>query len=137
MTLGRNQSRIEADLPADRAHSLLPNCLDRCSFVPPEPLRIKRSERRMKDQRTALGKGTASSALAPSKRTGFAALGSNIREWYRPQARKVDQLTWGGLVKFRPHCNFSLSTIQIAQQCGPFATYRRVSCPFTSTIADS
>jgi len=63
----------------------------------------------MKDQRTALGKGTASSALAPSKRTGFAAHGSNIREWYRPQTRTVDQLTWGGLVKFLPHCNFSLS----------------------------
>jgi hypothetical protein len=34
----------------------------------------------------------------------------------------------------RPHCSFSSTAIQIAQQCGPFATYRRVSCPFASTI---
>jgi hypothetical protein len=45
-----------------------------------------------------------------------------------------DQLRFGGLVKFRPHCGFSLSAIHIAQQCGPFATYRRVSRPSASTI---
>jgi hypothetical protein len=45
MTLGRAQSRIEADLPADRAYSLLPNCLGRCSFCAPEtcPLWVERS----------------------------------------------------------------------------------------------
>jgi hypothetical protein len=51
-----------------------------------------------------------------------------------PQARTVGQLTCSGFVKFRPPCSFSLTTIQVAQQCCPFATYRRVSCPFASTI---
>ena len=61
----------------------------------------------------------------------------NIRERYSdhvPRARTVDQLTCSGLVKFRPHCGFSLSAIQIAQQCGRFATYRRVSRRFVSAI---
>jgi len=43
----------------------------------------------MKDQRTALGNGTASSALAPSKRPGFAAHRSKIREWYRPRPEQL------------------------------------------------
>jgi acyl carrier protein len=52
----------------------------------------------------------------------------------RPQARIVGHLTCSGLVKFRPHCGFLLRAIHIAQQCGPFATYRRVSCLSASTI---
>ena len=47
------------------------------------------------------------------------------REWYCPQARIPGLLTFRPLDRFRPSC---------AQECGAFATYRLVSCLFTSTI---
>jgi hypothetical protein len=59
---------------------------------------VERSEQRTTDRRAAHGNGTASSAVAPSKRPVFAAHRSNIREWYCPQARIVGHLTSSGLV---------------------------------------
>jgi hypothetical protein len=49
------------------------------------------------DQRTALGNGTACRGGA-SKRPAFAVHRSNIREWYRPQARIAGHLTLYPLV---------------------------------------
>jgi hypothetical protein len=58
-------------------------------------------------QRT--GTGTAFSALAPSKRPVFAAHRSNIREWYCPQARIADRLTFRPLFSSSPRRGFLLA----------------------------
>jgi hypothetical protein len=151
MTLDRGQSHIGADARADRPHNLLPNCLDRCSFCPlfvvVDSCRCLTSRwsrftlsdgasarRRTTDRRTAHGNGTAFSAVAPSKRPIFAAHRSNIREWYCPQARIAGHLTFQPLGQFQPAPRLSVGPIRIVQECGAFATYRRVSCAFTSTI---
>src|SRR5215831_21378007 len=52
------------------------------------------------------------------------------REWYCPQARIPGLLTFRPLDRFRPSCVFD----QHCSECGAFATYRLVSCLFTSTI---
>jgi hypothetical protein len=87
-----------------------------------------------RDRRTAHGNGTAFSAVAPSERPVFAAHRSNIREWYCPQARIAGHLTFQPLVQFQPAPRLSVGPIRIVQECGALATYRPVSCAFTSTI---
>jgi len=76
--------------------------------------------------------------MAPSERPVFAAHRSNTREWYCPQARIAGYLTSSRLVSPAPALRPSVSlihiVIHIVQQCGPFATYRWVSCLSASTI---
>jgi hypothetical protein len=88
----------------------------------------------MKDQRTALGNGTASSPMPPSPRPGVAAHRSNFGSGSCPQARIAGHLTFWSFAQFRARCGFLFCAIQIAQRCHPFATYRRVSCSPAATI---
>src|ERR671931_885833 len=69
------------------------------------------------DRRAAHGNGTAFSALAPSKRPVFAAHQSNIREWYCPQARIADRLTFDPVVQFRAHCRILLLRPPVWRVC--------------------
>jgi hypothetical protein len=82
----------------------------------------------------SLGNGTAFSAVAPSQQPVCEAHRSNIREWYCPQARIADHLTFRPLVQFQPTPRVSVGPIRIVQVCGAFATYRPVSRASTSTI---
>ena len=132
MTLGRVQSRIGADLPADRAQNLLPNCLGRCSFCAPEnpsSVGLSAAKGRTKDRQTALG-----IRHGAFPRRGFAAHRSNIREWYSPPAPNSWPSNIPALAQFRTRCGFLFGAYHIAGRCGPLATYRRISCPSASTI---
>jgi RNA polymerase sigma factor (sigma-70 family) len=70
-------------------------------------MHVSSARRRTTDRRAAHGNGTAFSALAPSKRPVFAARQSNIREWYCPQARIADRLTFRPLFSSSPGRGFA------------------------------
>jgi hypothetical protein len=84
-----------------------------------------------------LGNGKVSSAMASSKRPALRRLnrifGSGIAR--RPNSELVN-MWWLGQVP-STLSGFSFSAIHIVEQCGRFGTYRRVRCPFASTISDA
>ena len=82
----------------------------------------------------SLGNGTAFSAVAPSQRPVRRPSIQNIRERYVPPGPNTWTLNIQPLGRFHPHRHFLLARSTLPQQCGSFATYRRLSCPPASTI---
>src|SRR5262249_49072196 len=112
-----------------------PQPLRRCSCSI-RPLRSQTKEGVGIDGRS-LRNDTAFSAVAPPQRPVCDAHQSKIFGRgisIMSPGPNIWTLNIRPLGQFRPHLGFSVSPIHIAQQCGPFATYRRVSCLSASTI---
>jgi hypothetical protein len=154
MTLDRDQSRIGADTRADRPHNLLPNCLDRCSFCPllvvMDPWWCLTSRWRNRFILDAIRW-----SLRETKNDGSTGSGRERHGLFRDGAFQAARIrrpsiqysrvvlppgpnSWPLNIPARwsvpPALRDSVSPVHVAQQCGPFATYRRVSCPVASTI---
>src|SRR5260221_11743222 len=136
MTLGRDQSRIGADARADRPHNLLPNCLGRCSFCGPPIVVIHVSLRETKNDRST---GSARERHGLFRCGAFQA--ARIRrpsiQYSRvvlPPGPNSAPLNIPAACSVPPALRLSVRLMYIVQQCGPFATYRWVSCLSASTI---